>query len=503
MALPLVQTREADAADITRQITQMVAASGISREKVPALLGGVPVRTAPYPSWPTLDEAAVKADIEAVSAVLRSRQWGGAPYPGVHTRAFAAAFLAMQVGNNQPDKETFFAVPMMNGTLTMEVALRAADIGWGDEVIVPAYTFQATATAPIAIGAVPVLVDVDPDTYCISPIAIEAAITDRTKAIMPVHLGAQMADMDEIMAIASRHNLVVIEDCAHAHGAEWNGRGAGTIGHFGSFSLQSSKLLTTGEGGVLIGRGEDTWRKVVGLVDCGRSPTSSQGSTPHSPISLTQDPTGLMSSLIGQLRTQVNSHSLEGAVGIGSNYRMTELQAALGRTALQRFPQQQLQRAAMADYLEQQFEGVEGVRLLKRQKNHTRRSVYRYIFAIDPELFGVDHQVVALALHLEGIACWQGYAALHCHESFQPLRSRLPVPSVYPQAFNFEAMSFPEAESASEAEAIWLEESVFRAGKQGIDDVVRALKKIQASAPLLKAARVYFLEAVATQGVSR
>jgi dTDP-4-amino-4,6-dideoxygalactose transaminase len=131
---------------------------------------------------------------------------------------------------------------MVNGTVTMEVACRATDIGWGDEVIVPAYTFQATAAAPMAAGAVPVIVDIDPDTYCIDPQAVEAAVTDRTKAIIPVHLGAQMADMDAIMAVAGRYNLIVIEDCAHAHGARWHDQGAGTIGHFGSFSLQSSKI---------------------------------------------------------------------------------------------------------------------------------------------------------------------------------------------------------------------------------------------------------------------
>lgn len=139
-------------------------------------------------------------------------------------------------------------MPMVNGTITIEVALRATDIGWGDEVIVPAYTFSATAAAPMAAGAIPVLVDVDPNTYCINPKAIEAAITPKTRAVIPVHLGAHMADMDAIMDIASKHNLNVVEDCTHAHGAAYRGKGACTIGHFGSFNLQSSKILTSGEG---------------------------------------------------------------------------------------------------------------------------------------------------------------------------------------------------------------------------------------------------------------
>ena len=159
---------------------------------------------------------------------------------------------------------------MANGTITMEVALRAADIGWGDQVIVPAYTFQATAGAAMVAGAIPVIVDIDPETYCIDPKAIEAAITPKTKAIIVVHLAAQMADMDAVMALAERHNLIVIEDSAHAHGARWRGRGAGTIGHFGSFSLQSSKILTTGEGGVLLCRTPELAARVTSLIDCGR-----------------------------------------------------------------------------------------------------------------------------------------------------------------------------------------------------------------------------------------
>ena len=117
------------------------------------------------------------------------------------------------------------AVAVMNGTITMEVALRAAGIGWGDEVIVPAYTFQATASAPMMAGAIPVIVDIDPNTFCIDPVAIEAAITERTRAIIPVHVASQMADMSRIMEIAEAHNLIVIEDAAHAHGAFWDGKG--------------------------------------------------------------------------------------------------------------------------------------------------------------------------------------------------------------------------------------------------------------------------------------
>ncbi len=265
-----------------------------------AILGGTPVRAEPYPAWPVFDER----DIEAVTAVIQSGFWGGFPYPGPQTTAFANQFVQMQGGG--------YPVLMVNGTVTLEVALRAAGIGWGDEVIVPAYTFQATAAAPLAAGAIPVLVDVDPDTYCISPQAVERAITPRTRAIVPVHLGAQMADMDAICSLAARYDLVVVEDSAHAHGAKWRGRGAGTLGHFGSFSLQASKILTTGEGGVLLCRTPELAETAASIINCGRP----------------ADPEGRHYTM-------------------GVNYRLPEIQAALGRVALERFPEQARQRGLL------------------------------------------------------------------------------------------------------------------------------------------------------------
>ena len=397
-----------------------------------AILGGAKTRTTEYPGWPVYDER----DIEAVTRVIKSGQWGGYPYPGKETKAFIEKFLKLQGGN--------YAVLMMNGTVTMEVALRAANIGWGDEVLVPAYTFQATAAAPMAAGAIPVIVDIDPNTYCIDPQAAEAAITEKTRAIIPVHLGAQMADMDAIMQLADKYNLVVVEDCAHAHGAKWRGQGAGTIGHFGSFSMQSSKTMTAGEGGVLICRDADMALRATSIMDCGR---------PH-------DANGEM-------------------VTMGANYRVSELQAALLNVAIERFPAQAQEREAMVAYMDEALSEVPGVRVLPRDERHTTRSFYRYIFAIDPATFGAEHELVCDALDSEGIPCWVGYEAMHHYELFQPGLSKLAVPSAFPQRFNFSQMNLPEAERACQQEAVWFDESIFRAGQQGVDDAVAALKKIQ------------------------
>jgi len=404
-----------------------------------AILGGPKTRTEPYPEWPVWDQR----DIDAVTEVVRSGRWGGYPYPGPKTAELARKFAEMQGGG--------YAIPMANGTVTMEVACRAADIGWGDEVIVPAYTFQASAAAPMAAGAIPVIVDVDPNTYCIDPKAIEKAITPKTKAIIPVHLGHQMADMDAIMALAERHNLIVIEDCAHAHGARWNGQGAGTIGHFGSFSLQSSKTLSSGEGGILLCRTPELATAAASIIDCGRSHPG--GGEEHGSDFL-----------------------------MGANYRLSELQAALALVGVERFPTQAKQREEMAAYMDEALSEVKGVRVLKRDPRHTTRSFYRYMFAIDPKDFGVEHDVLCAALDAEGVGCWIGYEAMHNYTLFQPQKSKLAVPSAFPEYFKFDEMNLPEATRACEHEAVWLDESVFRTGPKGIDDAVTAIKKIQENA---------------------
>jgi dTDP-4-amino-4,6-dideoxygalactose transaminase len=259
-----------------------------------------------------------------------------------------------------------------------------------------------------------------------------------------------MADMDAILAIAERHHLVVVEDCAHAHGARWRSRGAGTLGDFGSFSLQSSKTLTTGEGGVLLCRTAELATRAASLIDCGR---------PHD--------------------------AGEQEYTMGANYRMAEIQAALGIVGLERIEAQARQREEMLAYMEESLSDVPGVRLLRRDPRHTRRSFYRFIFALEPQVFGMEHELACAALAAEGIPCWAGYPAMHRSELFQPKLSRLPVPSAFPERFNFTDMQLPESERACEREAVWLDESIFRAGPPGVDDAVAALRKIYENAARL------------------
>jgi dTDP-4-amino-4,6-dideoxygalactose transaminase len=398
-----------------------------------AINGGTPVRSSPYPGWPSGDDT----DVAAVTDVVRSGRWGGFPEPGPMASAFEERFASYQGAR--------FGVLMSNGTVTMEVALKALGIGWGDEVIVPALTFSATPYAAMAAGALPVFVDVTPDTWTIDVDLVEAAITPRTRAVMPVHLGHQMADMDRVMDIAGRHGLAVVEDCAHAHGQRWRDRGAGCIGDFGSFSHQSSKIMTSGEGGSLLTNDERLSRLAHSLIDCGRPKDDG-----------------------------------EKEFTFGANYRLGELHAALLTVAMDRFPGQQEQRERQGRYFEDIAGQVPGVRIMRHDERITRWSFYRYIVAIDPEAFaGRTHEAVCDALEAEGVGAWTGYEPMSRYDLFQPALSRLPVAVEHADRLDPSRMSFPVAEAAGLRESVYLDENVFRAGREGVDDAVEAMAKIQ------------------------
>lgn len=401
-----------------------------------AIRGGPAVRPGGYPPWPARDQR----DLDAVAAVVRDGRWGGFPEPGPQAAAFEQRFAAYQGAKH--------GILMVNGTVTMEVALKALGIGWGDEVIVPALTFAATPYAAMAAGALPVFVDVLPSTWTIDPDQAEAAITPRTRAILPVHLGHQMADMDRLMEIAGRHGLAVVEDGAHAHGQRWRDRGAGCIGDFGSFSHQSSKILTAGEGGSLLTNDDRLGRLAHSIIDCGRP-----------------------------------KDAAEKEYTFGANYRLGEVHAALLNVAMERFPAQQEERAANAERFEKLVADVPGVRVMPRDQRVTRWSFYRYVLAIEPGAFGgATNARVCDALEAEGVGAWSGYEPMSNYDLFQPALSRLPVAVEFADRLDPSKMSFPVAEAAGLREGVYIDENVFRAGDQGVDDAVEAIAKVQANA---------------------
>ena len=221
-----------------------------------AIEGGKPVRTDPWPSWPRWGEGEKRALIE----VLESGRWGvgGPRVPELESR-----FAGMH--------DAKYAVACCNGTIAIQIALVAAGVKPGDEVITSPYTFMATALAALVVGATPVFVDVERGTHNIDPDAIEDAITARTTAIMPVHIGGRPANMDHILEIAARHGLKVIEDAAQAWLASWRGKGVGALGDVGTFSFQSSKNLNAGEGGLVLTNDEEIYQRAWSYHNCGRT----------------------------------------------------------------------------------------------------------------------------------------------------------------------------------------------------------------------------------------
>ncbi len=209
------------------------------------------------PSWPLADDR----ELDLLSEVLKSPQWGGFhPFLG----RFEAEFAAYQHARH--------AITAANGTVTLEIALAASGIGPGDEVIVPAISFISTATAVSRLGATPVFVDIEPKTYNIDPVRASLAITERTKAILAVHFGGPMAQMDRLRELAEGCEIQLFEDAAHAHGTEWKGQRAGAIGRWGSFSFQNGKVLTAGEGGAIVTNDDALAASMRSLANQGRRP---------------------------------------------------------------------------------------------------------------------------------------------------------------------------------------------------------------------------------------
>src|SRR5438552_2896426 len=272
-----------------------------------AILGGTATRTRPFEPWPQY----TGSDARRLLEVLESRNWGGYPFPNQFANDFAQKFADYHGAK--------YGCCVANGTIALVVALQAAGIKFGDEVIVPAYTWDGTAAAVLFAGGIPVFADVDPDTYCLDVESVRRAITPRTRAIIPVHLAMRFVDMDELLKVAREHDLKVIEDCAHAHGGQYKGFGAGSMGDIGCFSFQESKLMTAGEGGMVITSNLKYFEHMQSQVNCGRA------------------------SVTDQYRQRV----------LGSNYRMTELQAALLIGQLDMLPELSKRRARSAGLLTQ------------------------------------------------------------------------------------------------------------------------------------------------------
>ena len=362
-----------------------------------AILGGPPVRTAPFLVEPMVDAEEERMVLEAVREKNFSRYIGAASddietilrmtsaeaasieeywhvLGGPNVRAFAAEF-ADKFGVDH-------AIPINAATTGLSVALAAAGVGPGDEVIVPAISFSATASAVLLFNSIPVFADVDPDTFCLDPDSVAAAITPRTRAILPVHLTGNVAELDAFRALADGHDLILIEDAAQAPGAKWGEKFAGTLGDAGVFSFQQSKNIMTGEGGMIVTDDPEIARRCRLILNHGEVALDAQ----HGPEDL--------------------------ANIIGCNFRMPELCAAVGRAQLRKLDAVNDWRTRNANILREEFRDLPGLRLppSQRRGNTPAEDVPHLFVALhDADEMGIPREVFVAALRAEGVPVGTGY----------------------------------------------------------------------------------------------
>ncbi|HKS38520.1 MAG TPA: DegT/DnrJ/EryC1/StrS family aminotransferase [Verrucomicrobiae bacterium] len=393
-----------------------------------ALSGGKPIRTRPFTSWPIFG----KAEEKRLLRTLRSGKWGKLSGPEV--TEFENRFAAMHGCKH--------GIGVVNGTVSLRIALQAAGIRAEDEVIIPPYTFFSTASAVIEANAIPVFADIDRDTFNLDPGAVAAAITPRTRAIIPVHFAGQPADMDRMMAIARKRKSIVIEDAAHAHGAVYRNRPAGSLGHMASFSFQSSKNLTAGEGGIITTNDGVLAEACRSIHNCGRIPTG----------------------------VWYEHHVISG------NYRLGEFQGAVLNCQLDRLEAQTTTRDRNGQYLAARLARLPGVHPQKRAASCTRHSYHLFMMRLDASQFGAPRAAVLKALQAEGIPCSGGYGFSLNH---QPMFLNKAFGPFLPKVrLDYGKTNCPNSDLICREQCVWLEQSLFLGSRADMDDIARAFEKI-------------------------
>lgn len=409
-----------------------------------AVRGGRPVRTLPWPRWPRSE----RSTEEAVAAVLRSERWAiSGPILGepARERRFAEAFAAF---HGVP-----YCVPTANGSAALTIALEALGVGPGKEVLVPGLTWVACGSSVARVGAIPVLVDVDPKTLCMSVAAARRAITDATAAIMLVHLYCTIADLAAFTELAERTGLPLIEDCSHAHGAVWCGRRVGTFGTVSIFSMQQGKVLASGEGGAVITSDPHLYDHLQQLRADGRRYTADRGP---------------------------GRSELENAGDVqGHNYCMSEFHAAILLDRLPHLDRENALRLENATRLTERLWHL-GLQPLHDPAHEGRPTFYRYCLRFDLERLGhVPIESVASALTAElGIPAQPLYDPLNCNQLYDPRRSPRRVQS--PEAQEVYApsrFSLPIA-STARRELIGIPHQVLLGSALEVADIVAAVEKI-------------------------
>ena len=412
------------------------AASG-----TPALLGGDPVRTDPFPDWPVIDAR----EDEALLEVLHGRRWYRGS--GDVARRFEDAYAALTGAR--------YCIATANGTSALLTSLAALDVGPGDEVILPPYTFVATLNVVFLQHALPVFVDSDPKTFMIDAGKIEGALTDRTGAVIPVHLGGNACDLDTIMAVSRRRKVPVVEDACQAVLGEWRGRKLGSVGDTGCFSFQASKNLNSGEGGAILTSDQDLAARCHGFHDHAR------------------------------VRRDIGTSSRP-STGRTANLRITEFQAGLLLAQMTRLEEQSRTREENARHLTAQLDEIPGIRPARIYEGCTRNGYHLYMLRYDPEPFaGLPRARFLQALEAEGVPCSGGYTPLNTEPFVKATLETRAYRKIYPPQIlaDWEERTRCPVNDRLCEEAVWFGQTMLLGPRSDMDDIAAAIRKIRAAAP--------------------
>jgi dTDP-4-amino-4,6-dideoxygalactose transaminase len=415
-----------------------LAGKEVGSKQTLAVLGGRPVRTEHFPSWPILE----RNDRESWSKVLEEGHW--CRLDGNYANTFEKVY-AEQCG-------TQHCTATANGTSALYASLNALGVGPGDEILVPPYTFVATINVVLLNYALPVFIDTDRQTSQIDAAKIEAAITPRTRCIIPVHLGGNVADMDAILGIARKHNVPVLEDACQSHLAEWRGKKVGSLGVGGCFSFQASKNLNSGEGGAIITDDADFMEQCYAFHNNGRGRRrSGELAYPHG----------------------------------GANLRMTEFQAALLLTQMSRLQEQMKTREENARLLTQLLQEIPGIAPAKMYGGCTRNAYHLYMFRYDKEQFaGAPRAKFLKALSAEGIPCSGGYAPLNKEPFLREALGSKAYKSIYgpDRLAAWERDNHCPENDHLCGEAVWFFQTMLLGKRSDMEQIAEAVRKVHANA---------------------
>ena len=399
-----------------------------------ALDGGTPVHDGgkrPWPAWPSVNERRWQKHAEGFHGVYFSRT-EGVPQP--RGRRFAQRYCDYLGARH--------GLLTTCGSSALKLALGAVTdtdlLGTNGECIVPNYTFIASAHTALEAGFSVRFVDVEPESACLDPAALEAAITPKTRVIMPVHILGCPADMDPINAIARKHGLKVVEDACQAHGASYKSKKVGALADAGCFSFQSSKNLTCGEGGFVSTNDAGVYQRAFALHNVGRAPAGMPFDEPH----------------------------------IGYNYRASEYLGVLLENRLAELDAGCARRNEAARYLAHELKGITGLRPAKRADHVTNHAWHLYPMRYVPSAFGgKSRDEFVRALLAEGIPCSGGYRGLLSREAgMRAVRKRHPELIAEEPSPNTERVC---------AESVWFSQTLLLAEKRDLADIPEAIRKIQ------------------------